>query len=401
MVSKRLLESPEDSSALSAKPKLKKHKTKDSSEKHKIPAQSQAQNLRDLLHELLSDTNKSKLCDEVGKDIVEQCSKLRSSLDSKAHSQAQASSPQLPLSHPAGQSSEINWPPEFDVAEASAILSFDLTDWTYPPLPLINDPKLRNATFTHQGSIIMGAPFPQSYEQLEFVGDAYIEVMATRLIYRIMPWQTASRMSQIREMLVKNETLATYSKHYRLDENLVISSDMRQSSMVKGHAHKPWTKILADVFEAYVASVILSTPQGGFDLAEQWLSQVWQPVLVSQAKELIKSQLPSKTPKVDLSRMLLAPGLRLDYRQEREPLDNRKRLGRMNYYMGVYFTGLAWNEQHLGSGEGESKSAASQQAAAKALKNEQILEPIREARRKYLVAREKAKAREASDVLVK
>lgn len=43
---------------------------------------------------------------------------------------------------------------------------------------------------------------------------------------------------------------------------------------------KRWTKTKSDIFEDYVAAVILSRPEGGgFQLVERWLTSLWLPEL--------------------------------------------------------------------------------------------------------------------------
>ena len=92
---------------------------------------------------------------------------------------------------------------------------------------------------------------------IEWIGDAYIELISTLLISQTFPSLLPGKFSQIREGLVKNVTLADFSRKYGFDKRLQIPQanfDVKESDKVK---------ILGDVFEAYVAAVILSDPAEG------------------------------------------------------------------------------------------------------------------------------------------
>ncbi|KAL3960147.1 hypothetical protein ACCO45_005264 [Purpureocillium lilacinum] len=53
-----------------------------------------------------------------------------------------------------------------------------------PPLPQVKDPELEKRAFTHPGVPRNGE---ESYERLEWLGDAYIELAATGLIFKTFP----------------------------------------------------------------------------------------------------------------------------------------------------------------------------------------------------------------------
>ncbi len=138
-----------------------------------------------------------------------------------------------------------------------------------PPLPPIPSSALETAAFTHAS---LSNPNTTSYERLEFLGDAYIELIATRLIYPAFPTLTPGRMSQKRELLVKNETLAEYAVAYGFDKRAKLPRDFWELGPGRG---KLWTKTMGDIFEAYVAAVVLSDPVGGFETVETWLQALW------------------------------------------------------------------------------------------------------------------------------
>ena len=235
---------------------------------------------------------------------------------------------------------------------------------TLPPLPAIVDKDLESVAFTHPGSLSCdtASKVNLSYDRLEFLGDAYIELMATRVIFPRFPRLTAGKLSQQRELLVKNETLAEYALAYRFDEK----AKLPRTHNTPGKDRKLWQKALGDIFEAYVAAVIISDPEQGFQIAETWLAALWESKLGSQKREDTETADPKA--KVHLATKVMGRSIKLNYRDEAPPVEIRQE-GKLIFQVGVFLTGWGWKDQHLGSGKGLSKQEAGQMAAANALMN--------------------------------
>ncbi|EXJ88090.1 hypothetical protein A1O1_05018 [Capronia coronata CBS 617.96] len=248
-------------------------------------------------------------------------------------------------------------------------------DRLLPSLPSIDD-QYKSVVFIHPSS---AGPNNPSYDRLEFLGDAYLELIASQLIFERSPDLSAGRMSQVRESMVKNETIGQYSVLYGLDRQLKDFNRLRNESP------NAWLKIKGDVFEAYVAAVVLSHPDG-FAVVKKWLTQLWQPRLeaVSTKPE------PSNKSKDDLARKVLGKGVKLDYLDEREPVIHYGQ-GTETYSVGVYLTGWGWENQYLGSGKGLSRVAAGQAAAAAALENHPLIDEIVAKRTAFFEARKAEK----------
>lgn len=228
-----------------------------------------------------------------------------------------------------------------------------------PDLPPILDDRLEKAVFTHPAC---ANDSDANYDRLEILGDAYIELIATKLVWKTFPGLPSGRISQIRELLVKNETLAAFADSYDFSRRAVVPHNFVDNQL------KLWVKIRGDIFEAYVAAIILSDPVGGYGNAEQWLTGLWTPMLVNLGPQ--KSKLNSKD---ELSTKVMGNGTKLKYIEEK-PSVHPKGTGRQTYFIGVYFTGWGWENQHLGSGEGLKKSAAGDEAARNALANPLVSE---------------------------
>jgi ribonuclease III len=240
-----------------------------------------------------------------------------------------------------------------------------------PPLPPISA-AMSKAVFTNQSVVPHGQysnPFA-SYERLELLGDAYVEVMATRLIWEKFKELPAGRLSQIRELLVKNETLGIIATQYGLDRQISAAPHVRNSP-------KQWAKVKGDVIEAYVAAVVLADDKmggAGFIAAEKWLHELWVPKLQTMSEE----KAPNSNAKNELSRKVVARGVKLEYIEER-PMKQLKG-GQQTYFLGVYLTGWEHAKQLLGSGQGLSKTVAGNLAAEDALQNP-LVETIAEKKR--------------------
>ncbi|ORY17616.1 ribonuclease III domain-containing protein [Clohesyomyces aquaticus] len=225
-----------------------------------------------------------------------------------------------------------------------------------PPLPPITEPWLKEAVFTHKSASEASLGEKVNYERLEFLGDAYIEIIATRIICDHFAHLETGQQALLRESIVKNETLAQLSNAYGFGDRITHVGHMLQQE-------KGWAKILADVFEAYVAAIMLSDPDTGFWTAEKWLSDLWAPRLLAYKEKPLEDPMARE----EMRRLLGGKGILLDYRMERNMEQGPN--GVQNFFMGVYLTGWGYEDEWLGSGEGQSKSQACIQAAMDALAN--------------------------------
>nr|POE65214.1 double-strand-specific pac1 ribonuclease [Quercus suber] len=259
-----------------------------------------------------------------------------------------------------------------------------------PPLPPI-DESFQAATFTHKSSIntydrnvissASGRFHDVSYERLEFLGDAYLEVFASQIIWdRFSHAINAGKMSQIRELLVKNETLSEYSRAYGFDTRVKVGDQEGMSMHSKGN--KGFNKVLGDVLEAYVAAVILSDPQQGFAVAEKWLYGLWAPRLHEmEQKYLSKNSGPGQEStanhmttynpgaKMELQRRIeLTHSTKIQYESYQASVELKgDRLGQTKHFIAVYLTGYGMEKTELGRGEGLNKVEAGNWAANDAM----------------------------------
>lgn len=73
---------------------------------------------------------------------------------------------------------------------------------------------------------------------------------------------------------VKNETLATFALSYGFDKRATLPGDLINGARGPKE-EKRYRKVLGDIFEAYVAAVILGDPRQDFTIAEEWMGKLW------------------------------------------------------------------------------------------------------------------------------
>ena len=228
----------------------------------------------------------------------------------------------------------------------------------FPPLPPITS-HFESQVFTHRSAIndYSSSKHDRCYERLEFLGDAYIELFASKAIYPNFPAYSAGRLSQLRELLVKNETIAAYAMQYGFDKRLTMSTETSDKLQ---REEKQRVKIMGDVFEAYVAAVVESEPELGEQKAEKWMRALWKEKLESTETEVV--DLGSKN---ELSKRIGGKGVKVEYVED-APVKRAK--GTETYTMAVYVDGWGYVREKLGVGQGLTKNEAGALAAAEALK---------------------------------
>ncbi|KAH9827349.1 Ribonuclease III family [Teratosphaeria destructans] len=297
----------------------------------------------------------------------------------------------------------------------------------FPPLPTIPDSAadLAQAPFRHKSSIpthnrSTSAGALQTYEQLEFLGDAQIELIATRLVFSRFGGLGAGHMSQLRELLVKNETLVEFARAYGFERRVRVAGEVEAMlGDAKDRGNKGLNKVLADVFEAYVAAVILSNGDDGFAVAEKWLTALWAPkILEASKREKYHGQaaqgrlthddggdpidIYDPEAKNTLQKKLFnsALGAKLLYEPYKDSVELKgDQLGQNRHYIACYLTGYGYERKLLGKGEGRNKVEAGNWAAVRALhgENKMLVEECWGQMKKHRERRAMEKEREEAE----
>ena len=237
-----------------------------------------------------------------------------------------------------------------------------------PPLPPIPT-HLASQVFTHASVLNshISTKSSKCYERLEFLGDAYIELFASKAIFPAFPSYPAGRLSQLRESLVKNETLAVYAVEYGFDKKVVMGGATRERFERDGRQRE---KILGDVFEAYVAAVVEADGEGqggegegdGAKVAERWMRELWKGKLEGTKAE---TKAVDANAKVQLASAIGGRGVKVEYVDDK-PVEIMK--GKENYTVACYVEGWGIERVKVGIGQGLTKKEAGFAAASEALK---------------------------------
>ncbi|KAK3673553.1 hypothetical protein LTR78_006457 [Recurvomyces mirabilis] len=308
---------------------------------------------------------------------------------------------------------------------------FTVPTHTLPPLPQILSPSLSLAPFRHKSSLTTHSRSSTNpttteeitYEKLEFLGDAQLELLASRLLYTRYPHLTSGQQSQLRELLVKNETLAEFARAYEFEKRVQVADMERMvADSVARQGNKGFNKVLGDVFEAYVAAVILAGGDEGWAVVEKWMLGLWAPKLVEAAgkdRNLLSASTLLRhddgegvggvrrynpAAKAELQKLILGgKGTKLDYEAYQKSVELKgDMLGQNRHFIAVYLTGYGQERLLLGKGEGKNKVEAGNWAAQVAMFGEmkgiveecaEQLEAFREQRRRE---KEKEGAEEAA-----
>lgn len=205
---------------------------------------------------------------------------------------------------------------------------------------------LLNQAFLHSSAInIDEQTRDSSYERLEFLGDAVLELIVSQFLYENFPDYSEGKLTQIRAQLVNRTTLAHTSKSLNFGKYLKLGRGGEKDNLRSLHS------ILSDIYESFIGALYLSN---GFDCAYKFI----------HATLLIKHH--TLIPAEDTQNY---KGLLYEYCQKRGISDpdfvvtaeNGPDHGK-NFTITVYIEDIPYGE-----GEGKSKKEASQSAAKEAL----------------------------------
>ncbi|KAI1341896.1 ribonuclease III domain-containing protein [Xylariaceae sp. FL0016] len=302
-------------------------------------------------------------------------------------------------------SSQVNKSQKLDEPAVLVPNPVSLTQWNpedlklteLPKLPPAMDPVLEMAALTHPG--MANRPGEMNYERLEWIGDAYLYLISSSYIYQTFPDLAAGRCSQLRERLIKNDTLSEFTVKYGIDKRARLSAEFDLNGRIGGNttSQKNKKKVLGDIFESYVAAAIMGDANGLLRVSS-WLKSLWSKTLRDEIRKEFNSRSsksqpppssgsgpmninPSKvsqqniSPKVLLSKSLGTTAVKISYKDLGEP-KTEKHSGLPWYSIGVYYDGLGERDLLLGHGHGLSKKDAGAKAAQNALDNKKLMKRL-------------------------
>lgn len=187
----------------------------------------------------------------------------------------------------------------------------------------------------------------ETYERLEFLGDAVLDLIVTEILFEKFPKEDEGFLTKLRAKIVRGDTLAM------LAENLNINTLLEVGERASEQKIELSKSVLADVFESVIAAIYLSK---GYAFTHQFVSDVVNRHI--NFKDLQKKVDNHKSALMEYLQALKKP--LPEYRVLSEDGPGHDKL----FTIGVYVDGVM-----QGKGSGKSKKQAEQAAAQKALKN--------------------------------
>lgn len=214
-----------------------------------------------------------------------------------------------------------------------------------------NDRQLLRQALTHHSALAADASL-DSYDRLEFLGDALIGAAVVEYLYQTYPQSSEGELTALKSEIVSRRVLARLG----LDLGLIDYIQVDVASL-RTFNERSRESLCADALEAIVGAIHLDQ---GRDGGEQFIARVILPV-VPQVKETLREQ----NPKGDLQQHVLRQTGQLPrYELLAESGEKNDR----SYVVGVYA-----GDRLLARGEGHSIKEAGREAARAALRGESLL----------------------------
>ena len=126
------------------------------------------------------------------------------------------------------------------------------------------NPELLQSAFTHTS--YANEHNIKSYERLEFLGDAIVDMVVAEYLYVNYPELDEGVMSKIRASLVCEKALAELARNLEIDKCMLLGNGAELS----GDRNK--ASILSDMFEAHIAALYLDA---GLDNVRDYIFSVY------------------------------------------------------------------------------------------------------------------------------
>ena len=209
------------------------------------------------------------------------------------------------------------------------------------------DPSLFQRALVHRSYCNEhGLDASESYERLEFLGDAVLELTISAHLFRQFPDADEGQLTKVRSSLVRGEMLAQVARRLGLGEHLLVGRGVEAS----GGRYQD--SVLAASLEAVLAAVYLDQ---GLEAAREFVSRHMAPELA----EIIRSGPPPENPKSRLQELLQGQGrptpvYRLSHQEGPD-------------HNPVFSVEALVGDEVIGTGRGSKKAEAERAAAQAAL----------------------------------
>lgn len=207
------------------------------------------------------------------------------------------------------------------------------------------DKGLLETAFTHRSFLNENKSADEHNERLEYLGDAVLEFLVSRRLYKNHPGRPEGELTSFRSAIVKTETLAHTARGLSYGKYLKMSRGEENT----GGREKDY--LLANTFEAVLGAMYLDR---GMRVCESFLKRILYP----QIKEIVENRLDidPKTKFQEIAQELQKVTPNYELVSETGPDHNK------TFTMAVLL-----GDKEYGRGTGASKQKAEEAAAEEAL----------------------------------
>ncbi|MGN8225007.1 ribonuclease III [Gracilimonas sp. BCB1] len=210
----------------------------------------------------------------------------------------------------------------------------------------IDDPSLFLKALRHRSTLSQEQyETYDSYERLEFLGDAVLDLIAAEILFNQYPEKDEGFLTKVRAKLVRGETLSDFSKKLGIEDLMELGERNGSAKVSKS--------ILADAFESIIAAIYITK---GYQHAFGFVDKVIEENLI--IKELINTLDNYKSALLEYAQAEKMPIPQYELINESGPGHNR-----------TFEVKVLIGDKQLGTGIGKSKKKAEQKAAREALKS--------------------------------
>lgn len=212
----------------------------------------------------------------------------------------------------------------------------------------IGRPHLFLRAVRHRSKLIEGKmAHSESYEQLEFLGDAVLDLIVTEIIFTRYPGKNEGFMTQTRSRIVKGETLAGFALQMGIPEVIEVGDRVKDQGIEFSGS------VLSDIFEAIVGAVYRDS---GYEAAYRFVQKAVDNFVDFDHLEHAQDNYKSVLLELAQSKKLAAP----TYKVVDLSGPDHNRTFKIQVLIG---------EKVYGQGIGKNKKKAEQLAASEALKS--------------------------------
>ncbi|TVQ71385.1 MAG: ribonuclease III [Balneolaceae bacterium] len=185
----------------------------------------------------------------------------------------------------------------------------------------------------------------ESYEQLEFMGDAVLDLIVSEIIYKKFPEAGEGLLTQLRSRLVKGEMLAQIGRNIRLMDYIELGDRVKNQGVEHSES------VLADAFEALVGAVY---EDHGYEKCRDFVARLYRRYVDFDEMISARDNYKSMLLEAAQAKKMPAPVYRIV--GESGPGHEK-----------TFDVEVRVNDRVLGAGSGKNKKKAEQAAAQEAL----------------------------------